>query len=364
MPCLGRVAHDGNGAETLLCNLLHFCEMRLAQISSVRARVRSAVQPLPAGDHSASVGVRFDLHERERTSRVLKRLLASPLLAIRCPSVRRVLGFDLPFKADVMAIGERYIDEVAYARLLRQLPPIGDIRILVPGCYMAGEDIQFWLRRGVKELQGIDVYALTAQWETIVPALRKRWGVPVAFRQGAIEDIPFGTSHFDLVSSAAVLEHVRNIDNMVKETARVLKPGGLAFHSFGPLYYSFGADHCIAAYGPDSGYDHLLLDEDEYRKRISDRCFFQRTVGNPDLAFWAVNDQFSFATAIDYLRAFQASFEIDYVAVKISQEGLAYRDRHPQLWKSLLSAGISEPDLLIKGLTVILRKPFVGASAE
>jgi hypothetical protein len=151
------------------------------------------------------------------------------------------------------------------------------------------------------------------------------------------------------------------LDSMVSETARVLKPGGFDLHSFGPLYFSFGADHCIAAYGPDSGYDHLFLDEAECRKRISNRSFFGAAAGNPDLAFWALNDQFSFATSAEYLQAFQARFELCFVGVKISQESLSFRER-PNDWKRLLAAGISESDVLINGLSVVLRKPLAATA--
>lgn len=38
---------------------------------------------------------------------------------------------------------------------------------------------------------------------------------------------PFENNYFDCVFSKSVLEHIRNTENMVKETFRVLKPGGI-----------------------------------------------------------------------------------------------------------------------------------------
>ena len=303
--------------------------MRLAEIASLRARVGSVVQPLPEGDFSGSVGIRFTLREKESLSRIVKRLVARQALAVQRARVRRKLGFDLPFPADAIGVGERFVEEAAWSYLLDRLPRMSRLSVLVPGCYMGGEDVQFWLRRGVRRLDGIDVYALTRHWDTIIPTLRQRWAVPVGFRQGSIEDIPFETSSFDVITSAAVLEHVRNIDVMVDETARVLKSGGFALHSFGPLYYCFGADHCIGAYGLEAGYDHVMLDEAEYRRRIADRAFFEKAAQNPDLGFWAVNDQFSFATAAEYIASFKTRFDIDYLAVKISAEGTRVQNALP-----------------------------------
>jgi SAM-dependent methyltransferase len=41
---------------------------------------------------------------------------------------------------------------------------------------------------------------------------------------------PFNDNYFDIVFSKSVLEHVYNIDNIIKETYRVLKPGGTTVH--------------------------------------------------------------------------------------------------------------------------------------
>lgn len=331
--------------------------MRLAEIALARSHMGSVVQPLPEGDFSASVGIGFVLREKESLSHAVKRLVARRALAVQSALARRKMGFDLPFAADAIGIGERFVDEAGLSYLLGRLPRLSDINVLVPGCYMGGEDVQSWLRRGVRRLDGIDVYALNQHWQTILPALRQRWNSELSFRRGSIEEIPFEDERFDLVTSTAVLEHVRNIDAMVDETARVLKPGGFSFHSFGPLYYSLGADHCIAAYGLEAGYDHLLLDDAEYQHRISDRDFFEKKAQNPDLSFWAVNEQFSFATAQEYIALFKRRFELEYIAVKISSEGLEYRARFPEKWNELREAGLSEADLLVKGLVIVARKP-------
>ena len=41
------------------------------------------------------------------------------------------------------------------------------------------------------------------------------------------EEFPFKDNYFDFVYSKSVLEHVHNTQNIVKETYRVLKPGGI-----------------------------------------------------------------------------------------------------------------------------------------
>lgn len=64
-----------------------------------------------------------------------------------------------------------------------------------------------------------------------VSAMRaRRLGVGnVRFQQGVGESLPFPDNTFDFVISLAVLEHVQNVTEVVKETCRVLKPGGWAY---------------------------------------------------------------------------------------------------------------------------------------
>jgi SAM-dependent methyltransferase len=256
---------------------------------------------------------------------------------------------------NLICLEDRFGSDASLGVLLRLMRAGPAERVLIPGCYLGGEDVQFWLRRGVKKVDGIDVYSLDERWRSIVPELRRHYLADVNFRQGAIERIPFPDGSFDLLGTHAVLEHVRNLEAMASETARVLCSGGWAWHCFGPLYYSFGADHCIAAYGDSAGYDHLLLDDAEYKKRIWDQAFFDRE-SDPNLPFWARQNQFSFATAGEYVARFRRCFEIVHVVLKLSAKALEYRQKQHGSWARLIQAGVPEQDLLIKSMCVVLRK--------
>jgi len=52
-------------------------------------------------------------------------------------------------------------------------------------------------------------------------------GLDIDYWVGSGEQLPAGDSTFDLVYCCDVLEHVSDLDRVVSETARVLKPGGL-----------------------------------------------------------------------------------------------------------------------------------------
>jgi 2-polyprenyl-6-hydroxyphenyl methylase / 3-demethylubiquinone-9 3-methyltransferase len=54
-------------------------------------------------------------------------------------------------------------------------------------------------------------------------------GLSIEYRTGSGEALAFTAAAFDLVACCDVLEHVADIDRVVAEIARVLKPGGLFF---------------------------------------------------------------------------------------------------------------------------------------
>lgn len=313
------------------------------------------IQALTLNDISSHVYHSHVLSKKEPFKRQLMRWVAYPALAFLQPFIRNRIGVAIDLPCQLICIEDRFGTDASQALLLRRIQKVRIDRVLIPGCYVAGEDVQFWLRRGIKRLAGVDVYSLQQAWKDIIPRLEILFGAQVNFQQASIEALPFADSSFDLLATNAVLEHVRNLTSMVEETARVLRVGGYAWHCFGPLYYSFGADHCISEYGDIAGYDHLLLDEEEYQQRIRNQSFFDRKP-DPNLPFWALQNQFSFATAADYLEQFSRRFHLELVIVKISASALAYRGNYPIKWEQLLNAGLKESDLLIKSLAVVLKK--------
>jgi 2-polyprenyl-6-hydroxyphenyl methylase/3-demethylubiquinone-9 3-methyltransferase len=52
-------------------------------------------------------------------------------------------------------------------------------------------------------------------------------GLAIEYLVGAGEELPFPDAAFDLVTCCDVLEHVRDLDRVIAETARVLRPGGV-----------------------------------------------------------------------------------------------------------------------------------------
>jgi 2-polyprenyl-3-methyl-5-hydroxy-6-metoxy-1,4-benzoquinol methylase len=75
----------------------------------------------------------------------------------------------------------------------------------------------------------------------------RRCGVTTAaFQVGVGEALPYGDQEFDLVVSVAVLEHVQNVERVVRETFRVLKPGGYAYFEVPNYLFPFEPHYKIA----------------------------------------------------------------------------------------------------------------------
>jgi ubiquinone/menaquinone biosynthesis C-methylase UbiE len=66
--------------------------------------------------------------------------------------------------------------------------------------------------------------------------------------------IPFDDNTFDFVFSNQVLEHVRNLEPVLAEIYRVLKPRGVSLHIFPPKLTPVEAHVCVPLGGKFQGY--------------------------------------------------------------------------------------------------------------
>lgn len=54
-------------------------------------------------------------------------------------------------------------------------------------------------------------------------------GLVIRYQEGDAQALPFGSAQFDVVCCCDVLEHVDDVDRVIDEIARVMKPGGIFF---------------------------------------------------------------------------------------------------------------------------------------
>jgi len=230
--------------------------------------------------------------------------------------------------------------------------------ILVQGTG-TGWDALAWAEMKPRRVIATDLYAFDESWEQIAAECRDRLGVTLEFRQAALEDHRFlGSSSIDFCASAAMLEHCRDLQSVLAESMRLLRPGGSFYAAYGPLWYGPGGDHFFGRDGLESIYNHLGLDEGAYgayvKAHLRPREDFQSGGRYVEL------DLFSGFATRGYLAAFEeAEFIRDGLVVELSPDALSYRKRFPEPWRALLArldGQCNEDDLIIKANFVRLLK--------
>ena len=133
---------------------------------------------------------------------------------------------------------ERYIEyqrlggAVLWERIARHMEP-RDARVLEVGCGMGGILLELAARGMVAnglDRQQYDATALAAARDYAA-----RHGLSARFQLGDAARLPYRDGAFDCVVAASVIEHLDDPGGALREMARVLKPGGLAFIDF-PLF--------------------------------------------------------------------------------------------------------------------------------
>ena len=95
--------------------------------------------------------------------------------------------------------------------------------------------------------------------------------------------LPFPDEHFDALFSVATFEHILDLPLALREMHRVLRPGGVVYANFGPIWSSGKGHHVRAQVGDERAWHgdpqlnplpdfcHLLLSPAELRVALAGR---------------------------------------------------------------------------------------------
>lgn len=111
-------------------------------------------------------------------------------------------------------------------RLARLRGPLADATVLEIGSGSGGRAVAVGLR-------GAEVVGVEPNEAGLKAALlraQRYIGLRVEFVEAVGERLPFRDESFDLVFSIEVLQHVQDLERVIAETYRVLKPGGRCYH--------------------------------------------------------------------------------------------------------------------------------------
>jgi ubiquinone/menaquinone biosynthesis C-methylase UbiE len=143
------------------------------------------------------------------------------------------------------------------------------------------------------------------------------------FIRGDGRSLPFPDDSFDAVLSIATLEHVNGIQSFLGEVARVLRPKGLFYTSFGPIWSSAKGHHVYAksaskearfwkpGRNPIPDYAHLLMTPEDMRKFLNEGPCCEELI-DPIIEWIYYGDGINRCHFEEYIEAFQkSSMEIE-----------------------------------------------------
>jgi len=113
-----------------------------------------------------------------------------------------------------------YLDRVLGAHGWRY----DDLEVLDLGCG-GGLMSEAYARHGAR-VTGVDPSSVSLE---VARAHARESGLSIRYAPGRGEALPFPNASFDLVSCCDVLEHVDDLDAVIRQIARVLRPGGIFF---------------------------------------------------------------------------------------------------------------------------------------
>jgi SAM-dependent methyltransferase len=331
--------------------------MRLAHIAQLKAQRGSSSQPLYGPPEAPLSAQTFSNPVLPTLKRQLLAAVAPRIFPLKLWATKRRFGQLLPAHDILLTTGYRFAQTWAQRRFLRDVSLLVQQRVLLAGTHFNTPEARQWFQRPIQSLHLLDIVDWSSSFKAEAAHLKTLCRPSLQFHHGTLDKLPLPDASLDMIESRAVLEHVGNMSASAAEMARVLAPGGYAFHGFGPLYFTHGGDHCIGAYGLDHGYDHLLLDNADYDRRLRDETAFDQFGKEAsDARYWAIQGIFSYLKPEEYLNAFAPHFDFQWVLGIINEAALTFRSSQPERWQHLLDAGLSECDLLLSSLIVLLKK--------
>lgn len=126
---------------------------------------------------------------------------------------------------------------------LTMFEPQPDLRgkdVLEIGCGMGG-GTRYYSELGARSVTTLDIDVPRTTWAARILRAATRNFPPAEFVIGDARQMAFPDASFDLIVSTNTFEHIQDPLPALRELARVLRPGGLAFIAFPPYHTPWGA---------------------------------------------------------------------------------------------------------------------------
>lgn len=308
---------------------------------------------IPVGDHTPD---QYSLPLRERFASIKNviRKFAYPVYnQLAHPFLLKKYA-TADFQPNLWLGSQRGNDYARHRRRVAQFITLEGCDILVAGCGTA-RDVESWGSFKPRSIVGVDWFSYKAAWDLWEQYFSRNMpGTLLSFRQADLAQMnDFSDASFDVVSSDAVFEHVRNLQEVLIEFYRILRPGGVLYATFGPLWFGWGGDHVSGYDAVTSGYNHLILEGDAYQQYLDGMGEYSHS--EHDGRTWIEHELFSKLTPRQYLNMLElAGFKRIFVSA-IADKNASICLNDGDLYKNSLSR-FDPLDLHVSGMTIIYGK--------
>ena len=222
-----------------------------------------------------------------------------------------------------------------------------------------GWDVISWAKLRPRHIIATDMFPFEDSWEDITRYCYDHYKVRVDFRLSAIEDVSFLESNsVDFIASDAVYEHCRDLPGVMRESFRILKPGGSIYAGYGPLYYCAGGDHFSGRGGLENCFNHLRLDPEAYQQYLE--AYQEEIEDFQGGARYIELNLFSYLTTRQYIDIYrEAHFVVKGLILEISPDALRFKKLFSDKFDFIVNKykdQCCQDDLLIKANLIILQK--------
>jgi ubiquinone/menaquinone biosynthesis C-methylase UbiE len=308
---------------------------------------------LPQGDHTPPGYQLPRRSKHELVKRLIRRFIYPAYIGINGWFLRKRYSF-MNFQFNLLLWGQRGNDYERHRLTVNRLLTIGGKKVLVAGCGTS-KDFESWIKYRPKAITGVDWFSYDQAWNLLKGHFRSvAPETEINFVQADLANLSqFQDASFDIVSSDAVFEHLKNLPEVLVELHRVLKPGGILYSTFGPLWFSYGGDHVSGYDQLSSGYNHLLLGGNEYQRYLDGMGEFIHS--EDDGRTWIRHDLFSKLTPRQYLHFLDsAGFKRLYVSAIVDPLAIECL-KNPKIKKQLVDK-FELSDLIVSGMTIIYQR--------
>lgn len=172
----------------------------------------------------------------------------------------------------------------------------------------------------------------------------------IEFHEADAQSLLYGNDKFDFVFSLNALEHIPDPLRAIDEVWRVLRPGGVFYATFDPIWTADSGSHFM--HYVKEPWLHLLLNENAFREKMRHGGAAEWEVNEYPNAMNQLPANFYMTKVKERLRSLFSESSMKEWRGCVSADDITHRNRIHAADKN----GLNPEDLLIRGFQIVAMK--------